>query len=80
MNLLIKSSLTLLFVIIVFFLHSIPDFCYLGLGWTAILGAILLLLLTESNNLEGILARVEWATLLFFAALFVLMEVNMIRA
>lgn len=48
----------------------------MGLGWTAILGAVLLLLLTERDNLEAILARVEWSTLIFFAALFVLMEVS----
>lgn len=88
--------MVLLFVIVVFFLHSVPDFCkttprfvhkflneffavfsgYLGLGWTAILGAILLLLLTKRDNLDSILARVEWSTLIFFAALFVLMEVS----
>lgn len=48
----------------------------LGLGWTALLGALLLLLLSENDDIEPILARVEWSTLLFFAALFILMEVN----
>jgi Na+/H+ antiporter NhaD/arsenite permease-like protein len=72
--LLIKSGLTILFVVVLFFLHSIPQL-NLSLGWTALLGAILLLVLAD-HDMEGVLARVEWSTLLFFAALFVLMEVS----
>lgn len=44
-------------------------------GWIAILGALWLLVLADMQDFEIILHRVEWATLLFFAALFVLMEV-----
>ncbi|KAF9405625.1 hypothetical protein HW555_013729, partial [Spodoptera exigua] len=44
------------------------------LGWTALLGALLLLTLADREDLESVLHRVEWSTLLFFAALFVLME------
>ena len=47
----------------------------LASGWIAIMGAIILLVLTDVTDLETILHRVEWSTLLFFAALFVLMEV-----
>lgn len=72
--LLVKSTICVSFVIIVFFLHAIPELQRLSLGWTALLGALLLLLLAERDDLEPILARVEWSTLLFFAALFVLME------
>ncbi|KAI4891984.1 hypothetical protein NFI96_034191, partial [Prochilodus magdalenae] len=43
-------------------------------GWIAILGALWLLILADIQDFEIILHRVEWATLLFFAALFVLME------
>lgn len=71
--LLVKSSFTLLFVLVMFFLHSIPSL-KLSLGWTALLGALLLLLLADTNNMEGILARVEWGTLIFFTSLFILME------
>ncbi|CAH1184847.1 unnamed protein product [Phyllotreta striolata] len=73
-SLLIKSGLTLLLVIIVFFLNGIPAFSKLGLGWTALLGSILLLILYDTQDLESILARVEWSTLIFFASLFILME------
>lgn len=73
-KLLIKSSITLIFVVSFFFLHSVPNLQRLSLGWTALLGAILLLILSDREDMEAVLARVEWSTLLFFAALFVLME------
>ncbi|KPJ19670.1 P protein [Papilio machaon] len=72
--LLIKASIAISFVVIVFFLHSIPELNRVSLGWTALLGAILLLTLADREDLEPILHRVEWSTLLFFASLFVLME------
>ncbi|XP_048004044.1 P protein-like [Leguminivora glycinivorella] len=72
--LLVKSCVCVSFVVIVFFLHAFPFLQRLSLGWTALLGALLLLLLADIQDLEPILARVEWSTLLFFAALFVLME------
>lgn len=73
-TLLVKSAVTLVFVVSFFFLHSVPEIQRLSLGWTALLGAVLLLILADRDDMESILARVEWSTLLFFAALFVLME------
>ncbi|XP_055599253.1 P protein-like [Uranotaenia lowii] len=73
-SLLVKSAITLLFVITFFFLHSAPDIQKLSLGWTALLGAVLLLILADREDIESVIARVEWSTLLFFAALFILME------
>ncbi|KAJ8958445.1 hypothetical protein NQ318_002232 [Aromia moschata] len=75
-SLLVKSGITLLLVILVFFLHSIPALSRLGLGWTALLGVVLLLLLYDSQDIEAIFSRVEWSTLLFFASLFILMEIH----
>ncbi|KAJ6641782.1 P protein [Pseudolycoriella hygida] len=72
--LLIKSCVVLVFVIGFFFLHSAPSIQKLSLGWTALLGAVLLLILYNREDMESILGHVEWATLVFFAALFVLME------
>lgn len=63
-----------MFVILFFFLHAAPHIQRLSIGWTALLGAILLLLLADREDMESIMAHVEWTTLLFFAALFVLME------
>lgn len=74
MTLLIKSCVTLVFVVGFFFLHSVPSIQKISLGWTALLGAVLLLILYDRDDIEAVLEHVEWATLLFFAALFVLME------
>ncbi|XP_048454190.1 P protein [Rhincodon typus] len=72
--LLVKCSIVLGFVIFMFFLNSFVPSIHLDLGWIGMLGAIWLLVLTDSHDFEIILHRVEWATLLFFAALFILME------
>uniref|UniRef100_A0A8D2B6H3 OCA2 melanosomal transmembrane protein n=1 Tax=Sciurus vulgaris TaxID=55149 RepID=A0A8D2B6H3_SCIVU len=72
--LLVKCLMVLGFVIFMFFLNSFVPGIHLDLGWIAILGAIWLLILADIHDFEIILHRVEWATLLFFAALFVLME------
>ncbi|XP_055463499.1 P protein [Psammomys obesus] len=73
-SLLVKCLMVLGFVISMFFLNSFVPGVHLDLGWIAILGAIWLLILADIHDFEIILHRVEWATLLFFAALFVLME------
>lgn len=73
-NLLLKSCIVLVFTISFFFLHSAPTIQKMSLGWTALIGAILLLVLYDREDIESILAHVEWTTLVFFAALFVLME------
>lgn len=44
-------------------------------AWIALFGATWLLVLADPSDLEAILHRIEWATLIFFAALFVLMKV-----
>nr|XP_020011287.1 P protein isoform X1 [Castor canadensis] len=75
--LLVKCLTVLGFVIFTFFLSSFVPGIHLDLGWIAILGAIWLLILADIHDFEIILHRVEWATLLFFAALFVLMEVRL---
>ena len=72
-GLLVKASAVLTFTVLLFFLQNIPQL-NLSLGWTALLGAITLLILADTAEVEAIFSRVEWATLVFFAALFVLME------
>eukprot|EP01065_Artemidia_motanka_P041692 TRINITY_DN542_c1_g7_i1.p1 TRINITY_DN542_c1_g7~~TRINITY_DN542_c1_g7_i1.p1 ORF type:complete len:812 (+),score=319.95 TRINITY_DN542_c1_g7_i1:84-2438(+) len=71
--LLIKCAVTICATILLFFMVSIPGI-HLDLGWVACLGAITLLLWTNPHNLEELLEKVEWGTLLFFASLFILME------
>ncbi|KAK4878362.1 hypothetical protein RN001_010868 [Aquatica leii] len=72
--LLIKCICILIFVVVLFFLHSIPGMSSLGLSGTAFLGAILLMLLYDRDDIESVVSRVEWLTLLFFGCLFILME------
>lgn len=72
-GLLIKAVVVLLITVLLFFLQNIPSL-NLSLGWTALLGAMTLLILADKAEVESIFSRVEWATLVFFAALFVLME------
>ena len=73
MGLLVKATAVLAVTVLLFFLQNIPQL-NLSLGWTALLGAITLLILADTAEVESIFSRVEWATLVFFAALFVLME------
>lgn len=49
--LLIKCGLVLSTVIILFFLHSIPQL-NLSMGWTALLGAVLLLILADPKGTD----------------------------
>ncbi|XP_041460371.1 P protein-like isoform X1 [Lytechinus variegatus] len=72
--LLAKCSFILIVTILLFFIHSAVDTIYLDLGWIAVIGAVALLVLADVHDIENVMHRVEWATLLFFAALFVLME------
>ncbi|XP_070391454.1 P protein-like [Dermacentor albipictus] len=72
-GLLVKTGIVLGCVIVLFFMQSFPNL-HLSLGWIAVLGALLLLVLADLDDLEPVMARVEWTTLVFFAALFVVME------
>ena len=71
--LLFKCCVVLLFVLTMFFFGS-ANFVHLDLGWTSVFGAILLILWSDIHDFEHLLEKVEWATLLFFGALFVLMK------
>lgn len=73
-GLLLKSGLVLVFILILFLVESIPEIHRLSLGWSALIGVILLLIISERDDMDAILHRVEFSTLLFFAAMFVLME------
>ncbi|XP_058062924.1 P protein-like isoform X2 [Anopheles bellator] len=72
--LLIKSGVVCIFIVSLFFLESIPELRRLSSGWAALLGVVLLLIISDKNDMDAILSRVEWPTLLFFAAMFTLME------
>ncbi|KAH8281507.1 hypothetical protein KR054_001188 [Drosophila jambulina] len=72
--LLLQSAGALIFVIVCFFIQSVPHWRTLPLGWVALLGVILLLIILNRDDMEHLMHRIEWTTLLFFAAMFVMME------
>eukprot|EP01064_Diplonema_japonicum_P023483 TRINITY_DN3391_c0_g1_i1.p1 TRINITY_DN3391_c0_g1~~TRINITY_DN3391_c0_g1_i1.p1 ORF type:complete len:893 (+),score=174.60 TRINITY_DN3391_c0_g1_i1:57-2681(+) len=74
-NMFLSVGIVLLVVIMFFFLHSATHEIHLTLAWISILGAIMALTVSGIDEPEKhVFSHVEWGTLLFFAALFVLME------
>jgi P protein len=73
-GLLIKSGCCLIFILVLFLVESIPEIHRLSLGWSALIGIILLLIISDRDDMDAVLHRVEFSTLLFFASMFVLME------
>ncbi|KAH8420946.1 hypothetical protein KR222_010859, partial [Zaprionus bogoriensis] len=74
MPLLIKCCIALGVCLILFVCHGanlLPD---LNLSWSAILAVLLLFILVDPPHVEKIIENVEWSTLIFLAALFVLMQ------
>lgn len=69
-----KSASVLVFIIVLFFTESIPGLRHLSLGWVALTGMILLLIISGRDDMDCLLSRIEWTTLLFFACMFVTME------
>jgi Na+/H+ antiporter NhaD/arsenite permease-like protein len=68
----LKTSGTVLgLVILGFFLNPI---LHIPVSWVALIGAVLMLLVTDPHELEEPLEKVEWTTLIFFAGLFVLIH------
>ncbi|KAH8376955.1 hypothetical protein KR093_002359 [Drosophila rubida] len=72
--LLVKCIVAFTFAVSMFLLHSVPSMHGISLAWAAVLAAILLLILADLPDLDKVLSRVEWDTLIFFAALFILTE------
>ena len=68
----LKASGTVLgLVILGFFLNPI---LHIPVSWVALIGAVVMLLVTDRHDLEEPLEKVEWTTLIFFAGLFVLIH------
>ena len=68
----LKTSGTVLALVILgFFLNPV---LHIPVSWVALIGAVLMLLVTDTHELEEPLEKVEWTTLIFFAGLFVLIH------
>lgn len=62
-------------VVFGFFIENfLSEWIHISMAWTAELGALAILVIADFKELDHILEKVEWATLLFFATLFVMME------
>ncbi|XP_004529989.1 P protein-like [Ceratitis capitata] len=72
--LLIKSLFVLFFLIVLIVLHLVPNIHFLSTAWTALLACILLLILADNDDFDGILGRIEWSTMLFLACVIVFSE------
>uniref|UniRef100_A0A336N1P2 CSON004766 protein n=1 Tax=Culicoides sonorensis TaxID=179676 RepID=A0A336N1P2_CULSO len=73
--LLYKACAVLIFVISLFLIESVPEIQRLSLSWCALLGLLLLLIISNKDDMDIILSKVEWPTLLFFASMFIIMEI-----
>ncbi|XP_037953860.1 P protein-like [Teleopsis dalmanni] len=70
-NVLLAQCCCVLFFVMALSLSRFAQNFYLTVGWTTMLGAILILILIDREDLESILHRIEWTTIIFFAAFFV---------
>ena len=65
------SGAVLILVILGFFLNPV---LHIPVSWVALVGAVVMLLVTDRHDLEEPLEKVEWTTLILFAGLFVLIH------
>lgn len=72
--LLIKCCCILVFIIVLCIVQSFPEIQRLSVAWCALLGTLLLLIITFRDDMDALMHRIEWTTLLFFAAMFIIME------
>ncbi|XP_068140271.1 P protein-like [Drosophila tropicalis] len=73
--LLIKCCIAIGFAIVLFFTNAVPFMKGARLPWIAVLADLLLLILANFKDMQVLLLKVEWSTLLFFASLFILTEI-----
>lgn len=66
-----KSLLVLGLVLLAFVTHSIH---HVNPAWAAVMGAVALMLASNPHEIDHALESVEWDVLLFFAALFIMVE------
>lgn len=62
-------------VLLLFSLHLYTNLIYASVGWIAILAALLTLSLINLEDLESVISRIDWGTMLFICSLYILMNV-----
>ena len=73
-ELLKKSGAILIIVILLFFAHSQISHPLSSVAIIAIVGAVVMLLVTSPHHVEEQLDSVEWTTIIFFAGLFIMIH------
>uniref|UniRef100_A0A336M6Q5 CSON012835 protein n=1 Tax=Culicoides sonorensis TaxID=179676 RepID=A0A336M6Q5_CULSO len=73
--LLIKTFVVLLFVIFACLIQFALGIQRLSLSWCALLGLLLLLIISKKNDINVIMSKVDWSALLFFASIFIMIEI-----
>lgn len=63
----------LVFIVTMFVLYSLWDRVHISYGWIVLMGALFVIVVSDSHDLEHYLHQVQWSTLLFFTCLFVIM-------
>uniref|UniRef100_A0A1A9WQX3 Citrate transporter-like domain-containing protein n=1 Tax=Glossina brevipalpis TaxID=37001 RepID=A0A1A9WQX3_9MUSC len=71
----IICCISLTVVLLLFSLYLYTNLIYASVGWIALLAALLALSLINLEGLEGIIARIDWGTMLFISTLCILMNV-----
>ncbi|XP_017491146.1 PREDICTED: P protein-like [Rhagoletis zephyria] len=73
--LLLECGVVLIFVVTIYSLRSFEYIHTVNYSWTALLGAILILILADFRDFESLMCRIDWSTLMFLSSFFVLIEV-----
>ncbi|XP_013106173.2 P protein-like [Stomoxys calcitrans] len=73
--LMVACLVALAFFLLFPLLQMMTSAVLMPIGWIAILGALLSLSLCNYGDIEGVLSRIDWATMLFLACVSILMNV-----
>ncbi|KAI9583393.1 hypothetical protein GQX74_005141 [Glossina fuscipes] len=71
----IICCVSLIVVLLLFSLHLYTYLIHASVGWIAILAALLMLSLINPEELESVISRIDWGTMLFICSLCILMNV-----
>ncbi|KNC86144.1 hypothetical protein SARC_01713 [Sphaeroforma arctica JP610] len=69
--LLMRVGMVFVVVILLFFTEPVH---HIDVAWVALIGAVLMLLVSSPEDAETALEHVEWDTLVFFSSLFIMIE------
>uniref|UniRef100_A0A1A9UVK9 Citrate transporter-like domain-containing protein n=1 Tax=Glossina austeni TaxID=7395 RepID=A0A1A9UVK9_GLOAU len=74
-QIIIICCISLIVVLLLFSLRLYTDLIQASVGWIAIIAALLTLSLINMKDLESVMSRIDWGTMLFISSLCILMNV-----